>query len=161
LTAPRADGFDVPVSDLRIERAHGDDQLRDWQYVHNLIIPTDPLPLDGVRERSRRNLLDVAYVGDTLVGCMTVRAPEGDEAMVTVIARVLPEQRRRGYGTELYARGLEEARGLGAGAIETVVLASNEDGLRFALARGFVETERYVLPGDTIPYVTLRLSRSR
>jgi hypothetical protein len=36
--------------------------------------------------------------------------------------------------------------------------ASN--GLRFALAHGFVEFERYVLPGDAIPYVTLRLPLS-
>lgn len=38
------------------------------------------------------------------------------------------------------------------------MLASNEEGLRFALARGFVEVERYVLPGDTIPFVALRLA---
>jgi hypothetical protein len=42
--------------------------------------------------------------------------------------------------------------------IETVVLTSNEDGLRFALRHGFVEIERYVLPGATIPYVHLRLA---
>ena len=145
------------MSDLRIERADDEARLRDWQYVHNLIIPTGPLSLDDVRERSRRNLLDVAYVGDALVGCMTVRAPEGDDATVTVIARVLPEFRRRGYGAELYAHGLERARGLGAGGVETVVLESNPDGLRFALAQGFAEVERYVLPGDSVPYITLRL----
>jgi hypothetical protein len=38
------------------------------------------------------------------------------------------------------------------------VLVSNGDGLRFAQAHGFVEVERYLLPGDSIPYVTLRLS---
>jgi len=145
------------MSDLRIERAHDEARLRDWQYVHNLIIPTGPLSLDDVRERSGRNLLDVAYVGDALVGCMTVRAPEGDDATVTVIARVLPEFRRRGYGAELYAHGLKQARGLGAGGVETVVLESNPDGLRFALAQGFAEVERYVLPGDSVPYITLRL----
>ncbi|MBY8877611.1 GNAT family N-acetyltransferase [Actinacidiphila acidipaludis] len=145
------------MPDLRIERAHGDDQLRDWQYVHNLIVPPDPLSLDDVRERSRRNLLDVAYAGERLVGCMTVRAPEGEEAMVVVIARVLPEFRGRGYGGALYARGLEQAEALGAGVVETVVLGSNPEGLRFALAQGFVETERYVLPGGTVPYIGLRL----
>jgi hypothetical protein len=45
--------------------------------------------------------------------------------------------------------------------IETVVLASNEDGLRFAQHHGFVEVERYVLPGDTIPFLELRLARHR
>ena len=37
------------------------------------------------------------------------------------------------------------------------MLASNEDGLTFALAHGFVEVERYLLPGATIPYVALAL----
>ncbi|SCD93548.1 hypothetical protein GA0115251_130015 [Streptomyces sp. TverLS-915] len=44
----------------------------------------------------------------------------------------------------------------GATAIETCILASNEDGLRFARAHGFTETDRYVLPGSTIPWVDLR-----
>ncbi|ETK32636.1 GNAT family N-acetyltransferase [Microbispora sp. ATCC PTA-5024] len=146
------------MSDLRIERVSGDAALRDWRHVHNQIIPTGVLSLDEVRERAGRYLLDVAYLGDVLVGCTTVRPPTGDEPAATVIARVLPAHRRQGIGGRLYARGLAQARDLGAGVIETVVLASNTDGLRFALANGFTEIERYVLPGDTVPYVTLRLS---
>jgi hypothetical protein len=53
---------------------------------------------------------------------------------------------------------MKRARELGAEVIETVVLSSNEDGLRFAQKHGFVETERYLLPGDTIPWIDLRLS---
>jgi GNAT superfamily N-acetyltransferase len=145
---------------LRIGRADGDDGtlLRDWRQVHNTIIPTAVLSPDEVRERAGRNRLDVAYVDDVLVGCMTVRPPVDGEPVATVIARVLPAYRRRGYGGTLYAHGLAQARGLGAGVIETVVLASNTDGLRFAEARGFAEVERYLLPGDTIPFVTLRLT---
>jgi hypothetical protein len=41
--------------------------------------------------------------------------------------------------------------------VQTVVLASNEDGLAFALAQDFVEVERYTLPGASIPYITLEL----
>ncbi|MFI1091909.1 GNAT family N-acetyltransferase [Streptomyces sp. NPDC020917] len=145
------------MADLRILRADGDALFRDWRHVHNTIIPTHALSLEDVRERSTRNVLDVAYAGDALVGCMTVRAPEGDDATVTVIARVLPGHRRQGYGTRLYGQGLEQARALGAGAIETVVLESNHEGLLFARAQGFVEVERYLLDGDTIPYITLRL----
>ncbi|MEU4094294.1 GNAT family N-acetyltransferase [Streptomyces sp. NPDC026673] len=146
------------MSTLRIERPHGDAMLEDWRFVHNTIIPTDPLSLEDVRERSRRNHLEVAYLGDVLVGCTTVRPPTGEEAVATVIARVLPDHRGKGFGKRLYAQGTDRARELGARAIETIVLASNTDGLRFAEARGFVEVERYVLPGDTIPYVTLRLA---
>ncbi|WP_431961312.1 N-acetyltransferase family protein [Actinacidiphila sp. bgisy160] len=146
------------MSTLRIERPRGDALLEDWRFVHNTIIPTGPLSLEDVRERSQRNHLEVAYLGDAVVGCTTVRPPTGAEATATVIARVLPGHRGQGFGTQLYTRGLERAREMGAAAIETVVLASNTDGLRFAEARGFVEFERYVLPGDTIGYVTLRLA---
>jgi len=129
--------------------------LRDWQHVHNEIIPNAVLSLDEVRERVQRHHLEVAYLGDVLVGCSTVRPPEPEAA--TVIARVLPEYRGQGIGRQLYERGLAVARDLGASVIETIVLASNVDGLRFAQQRGFVETERYLLPGDNDPFVTLRL----
>jgi len=129
--------------------------LRDWQHVHNEIIPNAVLSLDEVRERVQRHHLEVAYLGDVLVGCSTVRPPEPEAA--TVIARVLPEYRGQGIGRQLYERGLAVARDLGASVVETIVLASNVDGLRFAQQRGFVETERYLLPGDNDPFVTLRL----
>ncbi|MEU9118652.1 GNAT family N-acetyltransferase [Streptomyces sp. NPDC048506] len=146
------------MSTLRIERPDDDAKLTDWQYVHNHIIPTDPLSLDDVRERVQRNHLEVAYLGEVLVGCTTVRPPTDDTATATVIARVLPAHRRRGFGEELYGRGLDTAWELGAKVIETIVLASNVDGLRFAEKHGFVEFERYVLPGSSIPWITLRRS---
>ena len=131
--------------------------LEDWRHVHNTIIPTAVLSLDEVRERVRRNHLEVAYLGDVPVGCTTVRPPDRDEGIATVIARVLPAHRRRGFGEELAARGLERARALDPREIETVVLESNPEGLRFAQKHGFAETERYLLPGDSIPFITLRL----
>lgn len=147
------------MTDLRMEPVEPDAEnaLRDWQHVHNLIVPPAAMSLDDVRERSGRNRLENAYLGDVLVGCSTVRPPEGEDAVATVIARVLPDFRRRGYGAALYENGLTRARVLGAGAIETVVLAANTDGVRFAEARGFVETERYVLDGETDLWITLRL----
>ncbi|MET7378554.1 GNAT family N-acetyltransferase [Streptomyces sp. NPDC005526] len=146
------------MSDLRIQQPGDDAALGDWRHVHNVIIPTHALSLDEVRERAVRNHLEVAYLGDVLVGCSTVRPPVDDTSTATVIARVLPPHRGRGFGEEFYARGLDRARRLGAKVIETVVLSSNEDGLRFALKQGFAETERYLLPGDTIPWIDLRLS---
>lgn len=146
------------MTDLRIEPANGDAMLKDWQDVHNAIIPTDPLSLDDVRERVQRHRLEVAYLGEVPVGCSTVRPPAGEAGTATVIARVLPAYRGQGLGAELYEHGLERARELGAEVIETVVLGSNLEGLRFAERHGFVEFERYVLPGDTIPYIELRLT---
>ncbi|MEU8982171.1 GNAT family N-acetyltransferase [Streptomyces sp. NPDC048309] len=143
---------------LRIEQPDDEARLKDWQHVHNVIVPPAAMSLDDVRERVRRNRLEVAYLGDVLVGCTTVRPPTDDTATATVIARVLAEHRGQGFGEELYVRGLDQARELGAGVIETVVLAANEEGLRFAFKHGFAEIERYVLPGETAEWVDLRLA---
>ncbi|MCX4647774.1 GNAT family N-acetyltransferase [Streptomyces sp. NPDC058293] len=146
------------MTDLRIEKVQGDALIEDWRHVHNLIIPADPLSLDDVRERVGRNHLEVAYLGDTLVGCTTVRPPADDTATATVIARVLPDHRRQGFGEVLYRHGLEHARTLDAAVIETVILASNVAGVRFAEKHGFVEVERYVLPEDPALWFTMRLT---
>lgn len=149
--------------ELRVERIDPADPvaapalLADWRLIHNTIIPTAPMSAADVRERAGRNRLEVAYLGGVAVGCSTVRPPDDETPAATVISRILPSHRRRGFGTALYERGLAHARTLSDAGVETVVLATNEEGLQFALARGFVETERYVLPGDTVPFVTLRL----
>ncbi|WP_030760969.1 MULTISPECIES: GNAT family N-acetyltransferase [unclassified Streptomyces] len=148
------------MPDLRFQQPDDDATLEDWRHVHNTIIPTHVLSLEEVRERSGRHHLEIAYLDDVLVGCSTVRLPTGDSMTATVIARVPAGHRGRGFGEALYVRGLDRARELGARSIETVVLSSNEDGLRFAKERGFVETERYLLPGDTIPWIDLHLPRS-
>jgi len=46
---------------------------------------------------------------------------------------------------------------MGGETIETIVLESNADGVRFATAHGFVEVDRYLPPGDDDPFITLRL----
>ena len=140
----------MPVSD--------ETTVLDWQRVHNEIIPTAPLSVDEIRERATRNVLEVAYYGDVLVGCSTVRPPSEESEAVTVIARVLPEHRRHGYGEALYQRCLARGRELGGKGIETHILASNEEGVRFAKAHGFIEVETYLLPGDTIPFIELHLA---
>ncbi|MFF3466754.1 GNAT family N-acetyltransferase [Streptomyces sp. NPDC002619] len=146
------------MTDLRLAVVDGDAVLEQWRHVHNVIVPPAAMSLDEARERRERYRLENAYVGDVLVGCSTVRPPQEAGGAVTVIVRVLPEFRRRGYGTELYEHCLAHARVLGAGVVETCVLAANEDGLRFAGRRGFVEVERYVLDGENDLWVDLRLA---
>lgn len=146
------------MSDLHIKQPDNDAELEDWRYVHNVVIPTHLLSLDDVRDRAQRHRIEVAYLGDVLVGCTTVRPPTDERLTATVIARVLAAHRGQGFGGKLYAHALKQARKLGAEVIETVVLSSNESGLRFAIKHGFTETERYQLPGETIPWIDLRLS---
>jgi kynurenine formamidase/predicted GNAT family acetyltransferase len=153
----------APMTDLdirRLDATASDEDLEAWRYVHNTVIPPHQLSLDDVRQRAARNDLALAYADGVLVGNSTVRPPGPDTATAVVIARVLAEHRGRGFGERLYERAVRRARELDARVIETCVLASNEDGLRFALGHGFVETERYLLDGDTIPYIDLRLEET-
>jgi GNAT superfamily N-acetyltransferase len=150
------DRLAAAMTTLRFVRVEGEIAADDWRDVHNAIISAAPLTLAEVVARSLRRVLEVVYADDVLVGCSTVRPPE-DGDPVTVIARVLPEHRRQGYGEQLYIRALEHGRALTSGPIQTVVLGSNEDGLGFALAHGFVEVDRHLEDGDTIPFITLRL----
>ncbi|MGW3495286.1 GNAT family N-acetyltransferase [Streptomyces sp. NPDC001020] len=145
------------MPNLRFQEPRDDAALEDWRYVHNEIIPADPLSLDDVRERVTRNRLESAYLGDVLVGCSTVRPPKDDTATAMVIARILPAHRGQGFGEQLYTRALGQARALGAEVIETIVLGTNPDGLAFARKHGFVEVERYVADVDEV-WHTLRLT---
>ena len=132
--------------------------LADWQHIHNVIIPTAPLSVEDIQARAQRNRLTVAYLKDIPVGCSTVRPPADDPQTATVIIRVLPEHRRQGIGQQMYHQAVSIAYELGARIIDTVVLASNDDGLRFAERHGFAEIDRYVLDGHTIPFIDLRLA---
>lgn len=129
--------------------------LAEWRAIHNAIIPTAPLSADEVADRATRHRLTLGYAGGVLVGNATVRPPA--DGVVTVIVRILPEHRRQGLGSAYLSSELAHARSLGAERIETVVLASNAEGLAFAAAHGFVEHDRYLLDGDTIPFVDLHL----
>jgi GNAT superfamily N-acetyltransferase len=129
-----------------------------WRRVHNEIIPISPLSTADVLDRMGRNRLQVALRRDEVVGCSTVRPPVDDSRTATVIVRVLPAYRRQGIGSAFYEHELAAARAMGADVIETVILETNADGLRFALDRGFVEIDRYMLDGDEIAFVDLRLT---
>jgi GNAT superfamily N-acetyltransferase len=131
--------------------------LDDWRSIHNTIIPTAPLSAADVAERAARNRLTLAYAAGDLIGNATLRPPSEPDRVATVIVRILPEHRRRGFGAAYLEAELAQARSAGAGRIETVVLESNTDGLAFALAHGFVEHDRYLLDGDTIPFIDLHL----
>jgi GNAT superfamily N-acetyltransferase len=145
------------MSSLRIGPVGDDGTLEDWRHVHNTVVPDAAMSLDEARERVGKYLLEVAYDGDVLVGCTTVRPPEEAGSAATVIVRVLPQLRGRGIGAALYERALAQAALHGAPAVETVVWAANADGVRFAAARGFVEVDSYEPAPGAVPYLTLRL----
>ena len=131
--------------------------LEDWRTIHNTIIPTAPLSAGDVAQRSARHRLTVGYVDGELVGNATVRPPHEPDGVATVIVRILPEHRRRGYGSAYLEAELAQADKLGARRIETVVLETNTDGLAFAQTHGFIEHGRYILNSDTGAFIDLHL----
>lgn len=134
-----------------------DDQtLEQWRVVHNQIIPTAPLSIEDVQDRATRYHLTLAYDDESLVGNATVRPPD-PQGMATVIVRILPAFRRHGFGSDYLRVLLSEVKALGARRIQSVVLASNVEGVRFAQSRGFVEFNRYLIDGHVIPFVDLVL----
>ncbi|MEV0842518.1 hypothetical protein AB0I55_23630 [Actinocatenispora sera] len=52
------------MTDLRVHAVGDDATIRDWRFVHNLIIPGDPLSIDDVRDRVGRNRKEVAHLGE-------------------------------------------------------------------------------------------------
>jgi hypothetical protein len=89
---------------------------------------------------------------------LRILQPDGDAALRGPFTMPVRVARPGTAPRRVAGSGLGRARELGAEVIETVVLSSNENGLRFARHRGFVEIERYLLPGDTTPWIDLRLA---
>jgi len=132
---------------LTIQPVADDEAAEAWRQIHNQVIPASPLTAQDVEGRRPRNLLTLAYVDGELVGNATVRPASGEGEAVTVIVRVLPQFRCHGYGSEYFDAICAHARVREASNLATVVLASNADGLVFAIHHGFHEIRRYEVDG--------------
>lgn len=131
-----------------------DHLLEQWRAVHNDVIGPAQLTAQEVAKNAVHNHLTVAYADGVLVGNATVRAPH--DGVVTVIVRILPAFRRRGFGSEYLRAMLLWARSSEVEQIRTVVLSENLDGLHFAIQHGFVETDRYEVDGVAFVEFTLQ-----
>ncbi|MFE2278785.1 hypothetical protein ACFXAE_16345 [Streptomyces sp. NPDC059454] len=86
------------------------------------------------------------------------RGPVSGVRIEAVVGEAMFEEWRGRRSGRCSTRTDSRTRVLGADAVETCVLAVDEDGLRCAGVRGFVEVERCVLPGERDEWVDLRLS---
>lgn len=132
---------------LEIVRVRDDSAAAEWRAVHNLVIATAPLSADDVRDWVVQHRLALAYADGVLVGNSTVR-PATQIEPATVIVRILPAWRRRGFGAEYFHRLTTQDPTLLGQDVATVVLTANEDGLAFCARHGFVEIERYEVDGS-------------
>jgi GNAT superfamily N-acetyltransferase len=110
--------------------------------VWTAITPREPIEPESIEERQARQPERLYLVADS-VGAGLV-APSDTPGRLFVSVRVLPEARRAGVGSALYA-GLEpHALALGPFALSTHVAEDSAEGRRFAEQRGYWEIGRQV-----------------
>ena len=124
-------------------RAVGSDADRAaWCAVWNAITPREPIDPAAVAERQQRQperlYLLAGEVGAGLV------APSDTPGRMVVAVRVLPEARRAGVGSALYAELEPHALSLDPFALSTHVSEESSDARRFAEQRGYREIGRQV-----------------
>jgi mycothiol synthase len=129
-----------------IRRAETDADLTAYVAVWNTITPREPTRLEDVKRRLERQperLYLVALQKGEVVGlgfCGPSQSPERTAA----VARVLPEHRQRGIGSELLDQVLEHAAGLDPPQVSGMVFEDDPESIAWATNRGFEEYDRQI-----------------
>ena len=129
-----------------IRRAETDADLASWCEVWNAITPREPTRLEDVKRRIERQperLYLVALEGDEVVGlgfCGPSQSPE----RTAIVVRVLPEHRRRGFGSDLLDRVVAHAAQLEPPRVSGMVFEDDPDSIAWVTNRGFEEYDRQV-----------------
>jgi mycothiol synthase len=129
----------VPVE---VRAAVSDGDLAEWVGVRNAVLPREPASVDEVRRsRDRGSLVLLASVDGAVAGCgRAARSSMRDAAFA--LALVLPDFRRRGMGSALYAALSDHARAIGATFLRTRAEEGDAPAIDFLSHRGFVEVAR-------------------
>jgi GNAT superfamily N-acetyltransferase len=119
-----------------------------WVELHNAADPELPATADGVH-RALEHERTIAHFLGCRDGCPVGAAfclEQGDLRHTDVAVAffgVHPDERRRGVGSALYRAVSEHARRLGKARLQVDLWEDEADALRFVLARGFAEVERF------------------
>lgn len=129
-----------------IHRVESDGDFGGYVDVWNAITPREPLSAEIVRrrwERQPERLYLVAESGGRIIGNGMV-GPSDSPDRTFIAVRVLPEWRRRGFGSALYDRCEQHARALQPRSLSGHVSEAEPESLRFAERRGYREAGRQV-----------------
>jgi GNAT superfamily N-acetyltransferase len=130
-----------------IRRAESDADLAAWIAVWDAITPREPSsPVEVLRRRLERQpgrLYLLARHGDEPVG-LGFAGPSQSPERTSLVVRVLPPHRRRGFGSALFDRALEHARGLQAPRVSGMVFEDDPESIVWVTKRGFEEYDRQV-----------------
>jgi GNAT superfamily N-acetyltransferase len=129
-----------------IRRAASDADLVAYVSVWGSVWPDDPVSVEFIRERLRRETERVCLLaevdGSAVATGFVGRASDPETRPVGVA--VLPAWRRRGLGDALLERCLAHARDLDAALAAGTVLEDEPDSVGFVLRRGFSVLDRVV-----------------
>jgi GNAT superfamily N-acetyltransferase len=113
--------------------------------VYNAVWPHDAITMDEVRSFKASVVAYVDYLAlldrGAVGSAVGVVFPQRTDRVFTLVT-VLPELRRRGVGSALYAAVSAWTIGRGLGELEAPVMDNDPESLAFAQARGFVEERR-------------------
>jgi GNAT superfamily N-acetyltransferase len=119
-------------------------ELRDleaWAAIKSRVVPDEPVTAEQLvaTEEPGRVLL-LAELDGVLAGCgIGGLSSFGDKAYI--MARVLPEHRRRGVGSELVRALAEHGRALGRDGVNSFVESCDVASIRFAERLGLAEVD--------------------
>jgi len=125
-----------------IRRAETESDLATWCEVWNAITPREPVKVEDqlrrlARQPDRLQLLS----GEVAAGLV---APSDSPGRLYVAVRVLPEARRRGLGSDVFASLIDHARRLEPEWLSTIVSGAEPESIAWAQRRGFEEYGRQV-----------------
>jgi mycothiol synthase len=138
------------VTSVRV--AQNDADLGAYIGVWNAITPDEPASLEQQRERRERDprrLYLLAELDGVVVGCGFAGASDSP-GRGFLSARVLPQARRRGIGSDLLRELAAHLTGLGFETASSHVDGADEGSMAFAAHHGFEESDRQVEQVKTI-----------
>jgi RimJ/RimL family protein N-acetyltransferase len=126
---------------IELRVASGLDDLETWAKVKSRVVPDEPVTVEQlIAGDEPGRLLLLAELDGVVAGCgIGGRSAFGDKAFI--MARVLPEYRCRGVGSELVRALAEHGRALGRNGVNSFVEWQDEPSIRFAEKLGLTEVD--------------------
>lgn len=129
------------MPDLTIRRATTDAELEAWNRVRRIVVPDEPIAtMDQLRSDVADRVFLLAEVGGEIVG--SGLAGDSNLADGFAMPRIVPDHRRRGFGSAVLEAILEIHVAAGRHSVSSH--AQDEGALAFALRHGFKEVDRQV-----------------
>ena len=125
-----------------IRRAETESDLATWCEVWNAITPREPVKVEDQLRRLARQPDRLQLLSGELAAGLV--APSDSPGRLYVAVRVLPEARRRGLGSDVFASLIDHARRLEPEWLSTIVSGAEPESIAWAQRRGFEEYGRQV-----------------